>query len=127
MTDELDEAAASDLARRWLANLRSTREEADSSKWSDPEAFDDVLDLMMGDDVVSAWQVAMAMWQQANSDGEQRAIAVGPLETLLRHHGSELLPRVEALAIADPTFSRVLRGIYTHSPIAELVARLDGN
>src|SRR5215469_9301738 len=123
VTEEPQQTAAMELARRWLVNQRSTHQKPDAADWADPDAFDDVLDLMMGDEPDMAWQVVMAMWQLAESEQDQRGIAVGPLEDLLHHHGAELLGRVEAIVAADPTFRWVLRGIYTHSPITELVSR----
>ena len=123
MTEEPQETAATELARRWLVNQRSRRGKRGSADWADGDAFDDVLDLMMGDEVDVAWQVVMAMWLLAESEQDQWEIAVGPLEDLLRHHGAELLERVEAMAAADSMFRRALRGIYTRSPITELVSR----
>lgn len=49
--------------------------------------------------------------EQARSDDELGAIAAGPLEHLLGHHGDRYIDAVEQLASISTPFARILTGM----------------
>jgi hypothetical protein len=57
------------------------------------------------------WAFIQAAVEQARSDDELGAIAAGPLEHLLGHHGDQYIGPAENLASASTSFARTLTGV----------------
>jgi hypothetical protein len=57
------------------------------------------------------WIFIQAAVELAQSDDELGAIAAGPLEHLLGHHGEQYIGPAENLAAASPVFARTLTGM----------------
>ena len=70
------------------------------------------------------WEFICAAAASAESDGELAHIAAGPVEQLLGRHGPEFIARVEARAAADPTFARMLTGVWRHTMSDDVWARV---
>jgi hypothetical protein len=57
------------------------------------------------------WAFIQVAVEQAQSDDELGAIAAGPLEHLLGHHGDKYIGAAENLASARTSFARTLTGV----------------
>lgn len=57
------------------------------------------------------WTFIQAAVELARSDDELGAIAAGPLEHLLGHHGDRYIGSAETLASASTAFARTLTGV----------------
>jgi hypothetical protein len=93
------------LARCWLSELRGVpNERAD-------DYGQKVVLMNFTATAEQQWAFIQAAVEQARSDDEFGAIAAGPLEHLLGHHGDEYIGPVENLAGASVSFARTLTGM----------------
>ena len=104
---ELD-SIAEGWIRYQLATEGSTQQKADWGYVS--TAFE----IRKGDPQL-LWQLILAIHSRNQSDDVQCVLAAGPLEDLLANHGSEFIEVVEQRAKDDPSFARLLRGVYRSS------------
>jgi hypothetical protein len=122
VVDFPDSSEEIELARRWLDNRRADRIDAGPP---DLEPDDRVLELTLTDvDPERGWRVVIALLRAAQTEQDLTDVAIGPLETLLREHGTEFLHRTEQLANSDQRFRKALKMIYPHGDIVDLVHRL---
>jgi hypothetical protein len=121
-----------DLAERWLANQRlvppSSRGQGErfiAPSGFDWDAYDAVLDLVLDSntELNRAWSFAALLLDLAQDDRDITNAAVHMLEPLLREHGTQLLPEVEARVQTDQKFRRALEGIYLYGSIEDLAVR----
>lgn len=121
-----------DLAERWLTNQRLVQpaSRGPGERFTAPSGFDwsvydAVLDLVLDSntELNRAWSFAALLLNFAQDDQDIRNVAGHMLEPLLREHGTQLLPEVEARIQTDQRFRRALEGIYLYGPIEDLAVR----
>jgi hypothetical protein len=121
-----------DLAERWLANERLVQpaSRGPHERFTVPSGFDwdvynAVLDLVLDSNIElnPAWSFATLLLNLAQDDQDIRNVAGHMLEPLLREHGTQLFPEVEARIQTDQRFRRALEGIYLYGQIEDLAVR----
>jgi len=78
---------------------------------NDPElfwAFEEVLEICIADQE-RAWRLTLTLIAKASNPKSLSYIAAGPLEDLLKNHGSTVIDRVEIAARRDSAVARVVR------------------
>jgi hypothetical protein len=70
------------------------------------------------------WAFIQAAIGQAQSDDELGAIAAGPLEHLLGHHGDQYIDAAEQLASISTSFARTLTGMNKYMMTDSIWARV---
>jgi hypothetical protein len=93
------------FARKWLAELRGTPEDAES------DVGQSVVMMNFTATPEQQWQFIQAAVSQARSDDELGHVAAGPMEHLMGWHGGDYIDAVEVQAAADPVFARMLGGV----------------
>jgi Family of unknown function (DUF6869) len=83
-----------------------TQQEADS--WAYSEVYERVSD----NDPIDAWDVTIALVEGAASDDQLGYVGAGPLESLVTHHGTALLNRIEERARGDARFRACLGSVW---------------
>ena len=93
------------FARSWLSELRGAPKEHGG------ECGEKVVLMNFTATAEQQWAFIQAAVEQARSDDEFGAIAAGPLEHLLGHHGDRYIGSAENLATASTSFARTLTGV----------------
>jgi len=91
------------MALAYLGPMRGLEE--------DPEIFGTVLELCTGD-LEKGTEVALAFVEASNTDGELAYVAAGPVEDLLRSHGTRAIPALEAAAEHSEKMRRALASVW---------------
>ena len=96
------------LAARWLAELR------DNAPLNDDDVGVTVtlMNFTAGPDV--QWAFLDAAVAAAETEDEYCAIAAGPFEHLLGHHGDAFIEAVERRCAEDPKWRRAARGAWKY-------------
>jgi hypothetical protein len=100
------------LARAWIA-LQTTPQHApeyDSLFWSFRQTYD-----LVREDPVEAWKLILTIWSLDQSIPIRQSLSAGPIEELLCFHGEHIIPRIERQAKADPSFARLLGGVWQNT------------
>ena len=95
----------SDVVSTYLQHYRT---KDDALFW----AWDFVNRLVLGPNPVEAWELVLRLIRAACNDAERSYIAAGPVEDLLRRHGSAIWTRVEGAARADDGVRKTLMGVW---------------
>jgi hypothetical protein len=100
-----------DLVDSWIAKCKAPGGPAGASdrkkhNWAFGAWFG------MRDDVEAVWSFILAVIQKGQSRRVMELTAAGPLEDLLADHGSEVIERVESEAKSNPSFARLLAGVW---------------
>ena len=74
-------------------------------------AFDEVLEICFSDPE-RAWPLTLTLIAKASNPKALSYIAAGPLEDLLKNHGSAVIDRVEIAARRDPKFRLALCDVW---------------
>jgi|KBSMisStandDraft_5_1062788.scaffolds.fasta_scaffold787331_2 hypothetical protein len=90
------------MAKAYLAAMRGLDEPKD--------AFSDVLEAC--DDLTKGIEVTLALIAEARNEGELAYVAAGPLEDILKLHGTRAIPALEAAAETSPNVRKALSGVY---------------
>jgi hypothetical protein len=93
------------FARSWLAELQGVPNEHGS------DYGQKVVLMNFTATAEQQWTFIQVAVEHARSDDQLGAIAAGPLEHLLGHHGDEYIGSVENLASASVSFARTLTGM----------------
>ena len=111
------------LVTSWLAELRepSPPREPDSDQL---DVGQTVVMMSFMAPPEKQWEFICSAVASAESDDELAHIAAGPAEHLLGRHGQEFIARMEAHAAADPTFARMLTGVWQHLMPDDIWARV---
>ena len=96
------------LAARWIAELRSGAEPRDG----DAGAAVTFMNFFAPADV--QWAFLQAAVELAETEEEFCAIAAGPFEHLLGHHGDAYIDAVERLCAQEPKWQRVAEGSWRY-------------
>ena len=71
-----------------------------------------------------AWRVIMLVWSMDQSTKTVQNLSAGPIEDLLAEHGDETIEIVEAEARRDPSFAKLLGGVWKNRMSDEVWARV---
>jgi hypothetical protein len=74
-------------------------------------AFEEVLEIC-DSDPERAWQLTLTLIAKASNPKSLSYVAAGPLEDLLKNHGSVVIDRVEIAARRDPKFRLALCDVW---------------
>jgi hypothetical protein len=116
-----DEEQDEDLVRAWLA-LKSTERkflEFWSLFWAQQRMSYLTTYLPQ-----KAWRIILLIWATDQSARTMQILSAGDLENLLARNGTEMIPLVEAEAVRDPSFAKLLGGVWKNSMTDEVWARL---
>jgi hypothetical protein len=91
-----------------------------------PQWAMEALDRLVRDAPDVAWATMIELVARASNARVLAFVAAGPLEDLLRTHGSQLIGDVERLAGSDAKFRRALTGVWISTPsdVAERIQKL---
>ena len=112
---ELDAQADAWITYR-LSPAEST--EHDASAWAT-----DTYDLLY-EDPETLWLLILAVHRKDQSWPVQQMLSAGEVEDLLGKYGDRFIDRVEAEARTDPSFARLLGGVWQGKMSDQLWARL---
>ena len=99
------------LADRWIAHWyipEGSPERIASSQEAD-------LHDLTYDDPEGLWSLILIIHQKNQSSRIQEVLSAGPIEELLALHGEKFIDRIEAEARTDPTFARLLGGVWKNA------------
>ena len=118
MTDE----ALDSLADAWIRHRHAPRDSEEQSEtfW----AIQDEHDLFFDDKSEELWRLILKIHERDHSIVIQRVLSAGPIEDLLSKFGEQYIERVEDKARKDPTFAKVLGGVWQSNMSDEIWARL---
>jgi hypothetical protein len=116
-----DDESIEDLAKAWIAYLRADNhsDEYNMLCWT----FDRMTYLV---DYLpnKAWRVILLIWSLDQSIPTMQNLSAGPVEDLLAKHGDQMIGLVEAEAKRDPSFAKMLGGVWKYNMSDEVWARL---
>ena len=75
-------------------------------------------------DPETLWLFILAVHAQDQSPRIQECLSAGPVEDLLAKHGDRFIERVESRARQDPTFAKLLGGVWKNTMSDEIWRRL---
>ena len=71
-----------------------------------------------------AWRVILLIWSMDQSTETMQHLSAGEIEDLLSRNGTEMIPLVEAEARRDPSFAKLLGGVWKNRMTDEVWSRL---
>ena len=84
---------------------------------------------LLREDPEAVWQLVLAVLRLDTSSEIQEVLSAGPLEDLLAQHAEDFIGRVEHQARSDPSFAKLLGGVWqsgmSHSVWARVQAVRD--
>jgi hypothetical protein len=108
----MTEAELESIAEGWIRYQHAVEGSAEqAANW---DFVSTAFDIRVGDPMV-LWRLILAIHLRDQSDDVQCVLAAGPLEDLLSDHGNVFIEVVEQQANSDPTFARLLGGVYRRS------------
>jgi hypothetical protein len=118
-----DDENLEDFARSWIASQQTeadrNSEEGFALVWT-RDRMGYLVDYLPH----RAWRVILLIWSMDQSIKTMQNLSAGPIEDLLSKHGSEMIGFVEAEARRDPSFAKLLGGVWRYQIIDEVWARL---
>ena len=100
------------LAKAWIA-LQTTPQSSPEYRslfWSFEQTYD-----LVREDPAEAWRLILTIWSLDQSAPTRQGLCAGPIEELLCFHGEYIIPHIEKRAIADPSFARLLGGLWQNT------------
>jgi len=118
--DRLTDEQWDGFAERWaFENSIVGRETLNEEKWAtDREVF-----MNFTASVEAQWKFILAAFKYSD-DRALMALAAGPVEHLLSHHGEVSIERVEELANSSSRFAYLLTGCWKNAMTDEIWARV---
>lgn len=110
-----DSVDTDELARAWIAELSGSSSSDDLSL--------KVVEMNFFASAETQWKFLQAAVCGAETDEHLAAIAAGPLEHLLGHHG-EYIAEVERASSADPKFARMTEDAWQNQMSGDVWGRL---
>jgi hypothetical protein len=117
----MHEAEVNALAAAWVLYWKSPEGSAARAELS--HASDRVWDLTH-EDPDGAWQLILAIDRAEPSSAIREVLSAGPLEDLLCNHGEAIIERVEHEAKVNPSFARLLGGVWQRRMSESLWSRV---
>ncbi len=111
----------SNLATEWISYWHAPIDS--SQRLAFGAATDHAFDLIY-DDPETLWLLILAIHRKDQSVAIQQVLSAGPMEDLLAEHGDVFIDRVEVEARRDPSFAKVLGGVWQNSMSDEVWKRL---
>lgn len=109
------------LAKGWIAYWHDPKNEETWESWNrSSERLSDFVE----NDPEEAWRVILAINALDRSNKIQEVLSAGPIEDLLSKHGESMIAAVEFQARRDPTFAKLLGGVWKNRMSDEIWARL---
>jgi hypothetical protein len=71
-----------------------------------------------------AWRTILLIWSMDQSAQTIQKLSAGPLEDLLAKHGDEMIELIEAEALCDPSFAKLLGGVWKNRMPGEVWTRV---
>lgn len=105
MTDE----ELNELARGWVAYWHDSKNE---DLWEAWNRSNDYMNEAVGSNPIDAWKMVLVVYALDRSKKIQANLAAGPIEDLLSDHGPLMIEIVEEKARADPSFAKLLAGVW---------------
>jgi hypothetical protein len=116
---EVTEEALDNLADAWIRrHAPRDSEEKSETFWAIQEEHD----LFFDGRSEELWQ--LKIHERDHSIAIQQVLSAGPIEDLLSKFGEQYVERVEDKARKDPTFAKVLGGVWLSNMSDEIWARL---
>ena len=107
----MTEAELATVAEGWIRYQLAAEGSAElEASWN---CVSTTFDIRAGDPKL-LWRLILAIHSRDQSPDVQMVLSAGPLEDLLSYHGSAYINTVEQQASEDPTFARLLGGVYRH-------------
>jgi hypothetical protein len=119
----MTDAELNELARGWIAYWHDPKNEDTWEAWN---RSSDYMDEAVESHPIEAWKMILAIHALDQSRQIQQVLSAGPIEDLLVKHGDEMIAIVEAEAGRDPTFAKVLGGVWKNRMTDEVWSRLQG-
>ncbi len=109
------------LVQGWIARFEQHREEGagDQYFW----AFEQLDDLCKESPKL-AWEIISRILEVNSSDRIVENLSAGPLEDLLVYHGKRVIGLVEVQAEKDPSFRKLLGGVWKNAMSDEIWDRV---
>jgi hypothetical protein len=114
--EQLEPSDWDSFAQAWIAELREPRT-TDSEAASSEEKWDvggSVTQMNFTATPEQQWQFILLAMKYAEADEELSHVAAGPVEYLLGWHGEQYIDAVEYEAERNPTFARMLTGVWEY-------------
>jgi len=102
----------SQLAKAWIALQTTPRSspEYNALFWSFEQTYN-----LVRKDPDEAWKLILIIWSFDQSQLTRQGLCAGPIEELLCYHGEYILPHIEKQAKADPSFAKLLGGLWQNT------------
>jgi hypothetical protein len=101
---------SANVADAWIKyHYLSGREKEKSPHFSAWQRLND----LVRDDPEKAWRIVQEIWSLDQTELILANVAAGPVEDLLRLHGTEFIARVEQLARRDPVLKKLLGAVWS--------------
>ncbi|MCO5979350.1 DUF6869 domain-containing protein [Ideonella oryzae] len=109
------------LAKGWVAYWLTERDspEREALSWVSDREWD-----LVQDEPLLAWAMILEILKLDSSNKIQEVLAAGPLEDILAKHGPLVIELVESEAKGNPTFAKLLGGVWKNSMTDEIWARV---
>lgn len=116
-----DDDSIHHLAKAWIELQRAPHnsDEYNALFWAYEK-----LSGLVDDQPDAAWQVVLLIWSIDQSIPTEQNLSAGPVEYLLAKHGDRMIALVEAAAKRDPSFAKMLGGVWKNQMSDEVWARL---
>jgi hypothetical protein len=100
------------LAKAWIALQTTPRNspEYNSLFWSFERTYN-----LVREDPSEAWKLILTIWSFDQSLPTRKGLCAGPIGELLCFHGEYIIPYVERQAKVDPSFARLLGGLWQNT------------
>jgi hypothetical protein len=100
------------LASAWIALQKTPQNSSEyhSLFWSFEHTYD-----LVREDPMEAWKLILAIWSLDQSAPTRQGLCAGPIAELLCYHGEYIIPHIEKRAMADPSFARLLGGLWQNT------------
>jgi len=72
----------------------------------------------------TGWRLVLAINEMDSTFEIQEVLAAGPLEDLLAKHGHEIIESIEDEALKNPSFARLLGGVWQNQMSDEIWSRV---
>jgi hypothetical protein len=100
------------LAKAWIAFQTTPRSspEYNALFWSFERTYD-----LVRENPAEAWKLILTIWSRDQSLPTRQGLCAGPIGELLCYHGEYIIPHIERQAKADPSFARLLGGLWQNT------------
>jgi uncharacterized protein DUF6869 len=109
------------LADNWIRYHQAPKGSAE--KKATEQASEDVIELQFRDPE-TLWLLILAIHERDQSEEIQSILAAGPVESLLGKYGERFIERVDTKARKDPTFTKMLAGVWRSSMTRDIWNRV---